>query len=156
PTANAQKKASWHQCGRGGGSLRDDGRMIAHHRARYAGAEPQALGCLRNCADDGPGEWTLALFVNPRMEVVGNEGEFEAGRFCLLSEANELARAVLLAGKRVTEFRHGAWRATVMPGPVRMPKELCISADLCTIAQLCRFHGRLRDDCAQICRWRQT
>jgi len=59
--------------------LRDDGGTDSHQRTRHAGAEAQLAGYLRDRADHIPNERAVALIVNPRMEVIRDERELEAG-----------------------------------------------------------------------------
>ena len=72
--------------------LRDDRRVDADQRAGDARAEPEALGRLRDAADHAPDERALALRVVPRVEVVGDQAEREAGLLGELRVAHHVVR----------------------------------------------------------------
>src|SRR2546427_2514117 len=104
--AHAEEESSRHQRGGGGCGLRHDHRVNPHRRARHAGAHAQAVSYLGDTAEHAPHEGTVALFVHPRMEVVGDEREGEPGLLGLTRLTDEIARPELFAGQLVPELHH--------------------------------------------------
>jgi hypothetical protein len=65
--------------------------------AAAVAAELQLLGGLGDAADDAPDERTLALLVDPRVKVVGDQREGESGVLGPGRVAHEIARPLLFA-----------------------------------------------------------
>ena len=93
---HAEEEAAGHELRARRGRLRDDRRVQAHRRARDSRTQDQRVGRLRDCADRAPHEWALALGVQPRMEVIGDEREAEARLLGTTRIGDELGRRQLL------------------------------------------------------------
>ena len=100
--------------------------MDPHGRAGHARADPQALRRLRDAAEHRPHERALALRVDPRVEVVGDQREREARLLGAARVLDERARTELLARELVAELHHRPLAApsVVRPGAggVRRPR----------------------------------
>jgi hypothetical protein len=104
--AHAEEEPARHQTRARRGRVGHDRWMDADHRARDAGPEAQPLGRLRDRADHAPHERAVALRVDPRVVVVGDEREAEPRLLRRPSVGRELGRSVLLGGQGVAEL-HG-------------------------------------------------
>jgi hypothetical protein len=100
---DAEEEPPGQQGRGGGGGLGDDRRVDPHRRTRYAGADDESLRRVGDRAEDAPDERTLALSVDPRVEVVGDEGEVEAAPLREDGMVDEVPRRVLLARQGVAE-----------------------------------------------------
>jgi hypothetical protein len=67
----------------GGRHLRDDCRMVTNRRAGDHGHELHPTRLTRHGAKHAPSEGALALLFEPRMEVIGDDGEIETGALAL-------------------------------------------------------------------------
>src|SRR6185369_9225795 len=65
----------------------------------------QPLCPRRDPAEHRPGERALALAIQPRMEVIGQEGELEPGLLGTDGVADEVEWSVLLAREGIPEAR---------------------------------------------------
>jgi len=88
--------------------LRDDRRVIALDRAGDERHQADAVGCVGGRAEDGPGVRRMSLRVEPRVVVVGGDGEVEAGTFGPDRVVDELSGAALLAHQGVPKAGHEA------------------------------------------------
>ena len=93
---SAEEEPAVHHAGGGRRGLGDHRGVHARRGAGDAGAEPQALGAPRDAADHGPYERAVTLPVGPRVVVVGDEREREAGVLCGPCLRDQLVRAELL------------------------------------------------------------
>ena len=93
---DAEEKASWHQARDRRGRVGDDSRMDADHRARHTGTDPELSRRLSDAAEDRPDESAMPLGVHPRMDVVRDQAEAEAGPLSRTRMADEVRRRVLL------------------------------------------------------------
>src|SRR5829696_8798870 len=108
PGPDAKEEAALHHHRGGGARVGDDRRVHPNRRAGDARPEAQPLGGLGNAAYDGPYERALTLTVDPRMKVIGDEGEREPRLLRPRGVADELRGPVLLAGQGIAELWHGA------------------------------------------------
>jgi hypothetical protein len=80
-SADTEEEAARHEtCGRRRG-MGDDRRVNPYERTGHSGSKPELLCRLRDPPDHGPDERAVALAVRPRMDVVGDQAEPEAGFF---------------------------------------------------------------------------
>jgi hypothetical protein len=98
--ADAEEEPARHhrRCRRG--RVGDDRRVRADRRARHRGPDPDALGDLRDRAEHAPHERRLPLPQRPRVEVVGDRDEGEAGLLGPARRVDQQAGRVLL-GRQV-------------------------------------------------------
>jgi hypothetical protein len=137
---DSQKESAGHERGGGGGRLRNDRGVDAHARAGDRSADDEALGRLRNGAQDAPHEGALPLPVDPRMEMIGDEGEAEPGVLRNLGVPNEVGRRLLFARELVAKgnkevpiasrgARKGTLRGRLAGGFLRLHEpEVCAAA----------------------------
>jgi hypothetical protein len=71
-----------------------------------AGAQADPLGGRGDAPDDRPDEGAVALAIDPRVVVVRDREELEAGLLGEAGVADEVEWRVLLAGEGVPEVRH--------------------------------------------------
>src|SRR5215211_1312438 len=139
--AHAEEEAAGEH-GRGGrGGLGDDRRMDSDRWARDAGPDPQPLGCLGDAAQNGPDERRVALPIDPRMKVIGDPCEVEAGLLRPARVTNQLLRAVLLAGQRVADLGHRL-RITRRVRPQPVPSTTSPLSQGARGALAARWHAR--------------
>src|SRR5581483_6071152 len=119
--ADTEEEAALEHRRDGRGGLRDHGGMDPDQRAGDAGADADLLGRVRDAAERRPHERAVPLSVDPRVVVVGDEREREAGALGENRLPNELARRVVLGRKCESQFRHGtgvssrfAWETTYL------------------------------------------
>jgi hypothetical protein len=90
----------------GGRHLRHDRRVIADDWTGDHGHELHAAGLTRHGPKHAPGEGALALLFEPRMEVIRDDGEIEAGSLGLDAVADEFLWISLLAHQGVAKGCH--------------------------------------------------
>ncbi|EGJ79152.1 putative oxidoreductase [Streptomyces sp. Tu6071] len=105
--AEAETEAALRQELDGRGLLGDDRRVVAHGRAGHVRHERQALGGLRDGAEDAPGVGRVALFPQPGEVVVGHDGEVESGLLGTDRVRHQLAGACLFGHEGVSDTGHG-------------------------------------------------
>src|SRR5919112_1210327 len=103
--ADPEPEAALQGQGGGGRGLGEDGRVDADRGAGDPGGDREAGGG-GDPADHRPHERALALVVVPGVVVVGDPHRPEAGLLGLLGLADQLGRAVLLAGQEVADLGH--------------------------------------------------
>src|SRR5438093_989635 len=101
-----EEETAWHRVGGCGSRLRDDRRMNSHNWASHSCSKTQRLGRARYGTDDDPHERAVALLVNPRMKMIGDDCVSEPRLFRAKRKSHKIPRAELLTGKRKTEFNH--------------------------------------------------
>ena len=84
--------------------LGDDRRVDPDQRARDRRPEADPLGRRGDAADHAPDERALALLVDPRVEVVGDEDVLEARLLGAPRVRDEVVRRMLLRGEPVADF----------------------------------------------------
>jgi hypothetical protein len=93
--AHAEERAARRQLLDGGDELRGRRRVVAEHGRRDAGAEPDALGGVRDRAQERPGVPGLAG-LPPRLKVVAHVHGVEAGLLGQRRLPHQRARRELL------------------------------------------------------------
>ena len=102
--ADAEEEAPSEQrlgrrCGVG-----DDRRVQADQRAGHRGADPDPVRRLGDRAEHAPDERAVALRVDPRMDVIGDQREREAGRFGALGVLDEGVWALFFRREPVADL----------------------------------------------------
>ena len=124
PGADAEGEAAVGQQREGRRLLGDHRRVVAQDRAGDVRHERDALGHLRDGAEDGPGGRGVAHRLQPGVEVVAGDQEVEPGLLGEHRVADEVLRGALLAHERVADLHVlllGPGRAR---GPARCPGHL--------------------------------
>src|SRR5437016_5076835 len=106
--ADTEKEAAVEHDGRRRCGLRDDRGMCSDKRAGHARADGE-LRRRGDPADHRPDERALSLPVDPRVEVVGELYVREPGLLGALRGADDLERAVLLAGDPKADLHDRRW-----------------------------------------------
>ncbi len=91
-----------------GRGLGDDHRVVADGGARHHGGQLHALGRVGHRAQHRPGEGAVVLAGEPRVVVVGEHGELEAGLFGPHRVVDQGTGTVALSHQGVAESCHGA------------------------------------------------
>src|SRR4051812_37460493 len=93
--------------------------MDPHRRAGDTCADPDAVRCLGDRAENAPDERALTLLVEPRVEVIGDERVLEAALLGEPRVLDELARSAFLRRERVAHGDgHMPWSGSSgPPGP---------------------------------------
>ena len=91
--------------GGGGGGLRDDRGMHPERRAGDGGGDRQRRH-LGQRAQNAPDERALALFVGPRVEMVGHPQCVKTGFLGSSGLSDQVVRIELLTAEEVTDMRH--------------------------------------------------
>ena len=86
--------------------LGHDRGMVANDRAGHHRHQLHARGPGGDGTEHAPGERTLALLLEPGMEMIGDHGEIEAGLLRQFRIADQVFWPGLLAHQRVTEACH--------------------------------------------------
>src|SRR5205085_9058592 len=104
--ADAEEEPPRHHARGGCGGLRHERGMDPGRGTGHRGPEAEALRRSCDAADHAPDERALSLSVRPRMEVVGDRAELEAGLLGTLRVADEIRRGVFLRGELVAVTGH--------------------------------------------------
>jgi hypothetical protein len=97
PGPHAEHEPPLEQHRAGGRGMGHHGGMDPDRRARHPGADPDPLGGLRQPTEDRPHERAVPLPVHPRVVVIGDHHEVEAGRLGAGPVSDQVPGAVLLA-----------------------------------------------------------
>ena len=87
--------------------LGHDRRVITHDRTGDHRHQLHLARLARDGAQYAPGEGTLALLFEPRMEVIRDHGEIESGALRIDAVARQLFGTELFTHQRVTESSQG-------------------------------------------------
>src|SRR5207244_1906292 len=76
----------------------------AHEWTRDARAQAECAGGLGDTAEHRPHERALSLSIDPRVVVVGDNGEIEAGALGLTGELHQVGGSVFFGAQPVAEL----------------------------------------------------